>query len=28
MEIGKHRLPVGSNYRQAFNDLIDKRFVK
>ncbi len=28
VEIGKHRLPVGSNYRQAFNDLIDKRFVK
>jgi DNA-binding LytR/AlgR family response regulator len=28
VEIGKHRLPVGSNYRQGFNDLIDKRFVK
>ncbi len=28
VEIGKHRLPVGSNYRQAFNDLIDQRFVK
>jgi DNA-binding LytR/AlgR family response regulator len=28
VEIGKHRLPVGSNYRQAFNELIDKRFVK
>ncbi|MGV8096788.1 MAG: LytR/AlgR family response regulator transcription factor [Mangrovibacterium sp.] len=28
VEIGKHRLPVGSNYRQAFNDLIDQRFIK
>lgn len=28
VEIGKYRLPIGSNYRQAFNDLIDKRFVK
>lgn len=28
VEIGKHKLPVGNNYRQAFNDLIDQRFVK
>lgn len=28
IEIGKNKLPVGSNYRQAFNDLIDERFVK
>lgn len=28
VELGKHRLPVGNNYRQAFNELIDQRFVK
>lgn len=28
IEIGKHKLPVGSNYRQAFNELIDKQFIK
>lgn len=28
VEIGKHKLPVGNNFRQAFNELIDQRFIK
>ncbi len=28
VEIGKNRLPVGNNYRQAFNELIEQRFIK
>ncbi|WP_423129049.1 LytR/AlgR family response regulator transcription factor [Gaoshiqia sp. Z1-71] len=28
VEIGKHKLPVGNNFRQAFNDLIEQRFIK
>lgn len=28
VEIGKNKLPVGNNFRQAFNDLIEQRFIK
>ncbi|MGE4586877.1 MAG: LytR/AlgR family response regulator transcription factor [Mangrovibacterium sp.] len=28
VEIGKQKLPVGSNYRQAFSELIEQRFIK
>ncbi len=28
VEIGKQKLPVGNNYRQAFTELIEKRFIK
>jgi DNA-binding LytR/AlgR family response regulator len=28
IEIGKHKLPIGNNYRQAFIELIDERFIK
>lgn len=28
VEIGKQKLPIGNNYRQTFNDEIEKRFIK
>ena len=28
IEIGNQKLPIGNNYRQAFNELIEKRFIK
>ena len=28
VEIGKHKLPVGNNFRQAFNNLIGERFIR
>ena len=28
IEISKQKLPIGANYRQAFNELIERRFIK